>query len=229
MKFVKWVTLTPEEREAVGGGVKQSGSRIISFPALKEHTFTVVLTNGAECAVNYIRYGTKSHRYQFGSPVCQRIWHSEPLAGGVNGIEEKGRELAPQAFRLAQQAEQKEMRRKTPPTGTNLKSQGVPQLNPKSADSQAGLYSVCLRHSSGMLVPLGTCYEEPEKASHDLQSGAHRQVTLYGEQRIVVGICCRYTRQWKEPSLIALPVKPPEPEEPEKPVNKPTRRTRKPQ
>ncbi|MCX6380331.1 MAG: hypothetical protein NT023_12795 [Armatimonadetes bacterium] len=221
MKFVKWVTLTPEEREAVGGGVRQNGSRVASFPAVKEHTFAVSLPSGADCNVTYTRYGAKSHKYQFGSPACQRIWHSDVLIGGVNGIEEKGKELAPQAFRLAQLAEQKEMRRKTPPTGEDLKTMGVPQLSPKSADSYAGLYTVCIRHASGTLFPLGTLYEDPEKAGKDLESGAHRQIALQGEQRIVIGICCRYARRWTEASLIALPAKPPEPEK------KPARRTRK--
>ena len=224
MKFVKWVTLTQEEREAVGGGVRQNGSRVTSSPAAKEHTFTVRLPNGAECNVNYTRHKVKLHQFQFDSPACQRIWHSESLPVGVNGIEEKGRELTPQAFRLAQLSEQKEMRRKTPPMGVDLKTQGVPQMSAKSADSQAGLYSVCLRHSSGMLVPLGAPYEEPEKACRDLQSGRHRPVTLFGEQRIVIGICCLYARCWREPSLIVLPVKP---AEPDKPVKKPARRPRK--
>lgn len=224
MKFVKWVTLTPEEREAVGGGVRQNGSRVASCPAVKEHMFTVSLPNGMECNVNYTRYGTKAHRFQFGAPVCQRILHSDTLAGGVHGIEEKGRELAPEAFRLAQQADQKEMRRKTPPLGTSLKSLGVPQLSQKSADSYAGLYAVCIRHASGTLFPLGTLYEDPEKAGKELESGVYREVILQGEQRIVIGICCRYARRWIEPRLIALPAKPPETKEPEK---KPARRTRK--
>ena len=224
MKFVKWVTLTPEEREAVGGGIRQNGSRVALCPAVKEHTFSVRLPNGADCNVTYTRYGTRSHKFQFSSPTCQRIWHSDTLAGGVNGIEEKGREIAPQAFRQAQLAEQKEMRRKTPPTGASLKTLGVPQLSQKSADSYAGLYTVCIRHASGTLFPLGTLYEDPEKAGKDLESGAHRPVILQGEQRIVIGICCRYARRWTEASLIALPAKPPETEEPEK---KPARRTRK--
>lgn len=224
MKFVKWVTLTPEEREAVGGGVRQKGSSVASCPAVKEHTFTVSLPNGADCNVTYSRYGTTSHRFQYGSPACQRIWHSDALAGGVHGIEEQGRELAPEAFRLAQRAEQKEMRRKTSPTGADLKWQGVPQLSPKSADSYAGLYTVCIRHASGTLFPLGTLYEDPEKAGKDLESGVHRQIALQGEQRLVIGICCRYARRWKEAQLIALPAKPPEPE---KPVKKPARRPRK--
>ena len=224
MKFVKWVTLTSAEREAVGGGVRQNGSRVASLPATKEHTFTVHLPNGADCNVTYTRYGAKSHRFQFGAPVCQRIWHSDTLAGGISGIEEKGRELALQAFRLAQLAEQKEMKRKTPPQGVALKTLGVPQLSPKSADSYAGLYTVCIRHASGTLFPLGTLYEDPEKAGKDLESGACMQVTLQGEQRIVIGICCRYARRWTEASLIALPAKPAETEEPEK---RPARRTRK--
>ncbi|GDX40069.1 hypothetical protein LBMAG21_03610 [Armatimonadota bacterium] len=158
MKFVKWVTLTPEEREAVGGGIRQNGSRFVCSPAVKEHTFSVRLPNGADCNVTYTRYGTKAHRFQFGAPVCQRILHSDTLSGGVNGIEEKGRELASQVFRLAQLAEQEEMRRKTPPPGASSKMMGVPLLSPKSADSQAGLYSVCLRQNSGALTPLGTLY-----------------------------------------------------------------------
>ena len=224
MKFVKWVTLTPEEREAVGGDVRQNGSRVCSLPAVKEHTFTVSLPNGAECVVAYTRYGAKSHKFQFGSPSCQRIWHSDMLAGGVNGIEEKGRELVPQAFRLAQLAEQKEMKRKTPPQGVDLKTMGVPQLSQKSAASYAGLYTVCIRHASGTLFPLGTLYEDPEKAVKDMEGGACMQITLQGEQRIVIGICCRYARRWREASLIALPAKSPETEEPKK---NPTRRTRK--
>ena len=224
MKFVKWVTLTSAEREAVGGGVRQNGSRVCSLPAVKEHTFSVRLPNGTDCNVNYTRHGTRSHKFQFASPVCQRIWYSDTLAGGISGIEEKGRELVAQAFRLAQQAEQKEMRRKTPPQGETSKTLGVPQLSPKSADSYAGLYTVCIRHASGTLFPLGTLYEEPEKAGKDLESGAHRPVILQGEQRIVIGICCRYARRWTEASLIALPAKPAETEEPEK---RPARRTRK--
>ncbi len=226
MKFVKWVTLTSAERDAVGGGVRQNASRVASFPAPREHMFSVRLPNGADCNVTCTRYGTKAHRFQFGAPVCQRVLHSDTLSGGVNGIEEKGRELATQAFRIAQLAEQKEMRRKTPPPGASLKMMGVPLLSPKSADSQAGFYSVCLRHASGTLVQLGTLYEEPDKACGDLQSGTHRPVTLYGEQQIVIGICCRYARSWKEPSLLVLPDKR---TEPERQVKKPTRRTRKPQ
>ncbi len=224
MKFVKWVTLTPEEREAVGGGVRQNGSSLASLPAIREHTFTVTLPNGADCTVNYTRYGARSHKFQFASPVCQRFWHSDTLAGGINGIEEKGRELVPQAFRLAQLAEQKEMKRKTPPQGVDLKTMGVLQLSQKSAASYAGLYTVCIRHASGTLFPLGTLYEDPEKAGKELESGAHRKVALFGEQRIVIGICCRYARRWREASLIALPAKSPETEEPKK---KPPRRTRK--
>ena len=220
MKFVKWITLTPAEREAVGGGSQRQSGIAYQF---KEHCFTVMLPNGEECMVSYTRYAVRFHSLEFSAPLCQKIGYEGELSG-IQAVEEKGKELAPQAFRMAQQDEQKQMRRKTPPQGVALKSIGEPQLRNQSAERQAGYYAVCIRHVSGTLVPKGVLYEDSDKACGELASGVHDRVQLHGEQKLVVGICCRYAKRWQEPKLLALPAKPPEPAESPK---SPARRTRK--
>ena len=197
-RFAFGVTLSPAERALFGGA---PGSRS-SF--VRSHTCVVALPDETTCQVSYTRYNHRSHRFDFGSPLDQRIWIDPYLDGSVAAVEHKAQEIAAEAFAQAQEAERKQMGRKTRPTGTpkpDPKNAGY--LSVKEADRCGGRYAACLKLTSGTLQRLGELHEEPSGAVQEIRSGKHDQCKIFVAQQIVIGICNRGLRHWQEPRFLA--------------------------
>ena len=162
---------------------------------------TVSLPDGTSCPVVYRRFGAYSHRFLFGEPLNEAVWFPEALHNTAPVIEQKTEELVPKAFAQAMAEEQRLMRCKTVPRGAAVPP-GEPQMKAKVADTVAGLYAICLRSSSGKVSAIGHASATAEQPIAELQGDTHAHVQLFGDQRLVIGICCRYLRRWVEPRLL---------------------------
>ena len=196
-RFAFGVTLSPAERALFTGG---PGSR---SSLVRSHTYVVTLPDRTTCQVSYTRYNHRSHRFDFGSPVHQRIWIDPYLDGSVAAVEAKAQEVAAQAFAQAQEVEQKQMRRKSVPAGSKKPDRKDPLcLSCKIADQFAGKYAACLKSAHGTYMRIGDAYDAPESVAQELQSGKHDHYALADGQEIVIGICNRSLRRWEEPRLL---------------------------
>lgn len=198
-RYVIGATFTPEERASMNLPPHGSGSQPIGRVA--SHHITVSLPDGSSCPVIYRRFGAYSHRFLFGDPLHEAVWFPEALHNTPPTIEQKAEELVPKAFAQAMAEEQQMMRHKTVPKGSTVPP-GEPQLRAKTAETVAGCYAVCLRASSGRLSPIGRASATAEQPIAELHGDTHAYVQLFGEQRLVIGICCRYLRRWGEPRLL---------------------------
>jgi hypothetical protein len=170
---------------------------------VRAHTCTVTLPDQSTCQVHYTRYNARSHKFDFGSPIHQRLWIDPFMDGTARAVEEKAQEIAAEAFRMAQAAEVKEMQRKTLPAGAQKPDRKDPQtLSCKAADECAGKYAVCLRLLSGTLMRLGDLHELPEQAVEEIASDRHDPRTMMQGQAMVIGICNRAHRRWQEPRFL---------------------------
>ena len=203
-RFAFGVTLTPAERALFCGA---GGSRS-SF--VRSHTCVVTLPDGTACSVSYMRYNPRSHRFDFGAPLDERIWIDPHLDGSVAAVEQKAQEIAPQAFAQAQEAEQKAMRRKTLPQGSPRPDRKDPAVLPcKAADPLAGKYAVCIRFANGTLTAIGEAHETPDEPVEEIGNGHHENDhPLSPEQEVVVGIFNRALRRWQEPRFLAVRPRP---------------------
>ena len=172
-KFAVGVTLTEEEKARIGFDSRPVRNRLYTqspsaTPSniVRSWTCEVQLPDGTTCPVAYQRDGPRCHRFSYREPLRERVWHMELLEGGAYAIEQKAQELAKMAFALAQTAEQKEMRRATPPSGRKLPDlpSGIERLRVKTARELGGLYAVCVRFESGNLMPVGMAYAHPAAA-----------------------------------------------------------------
>lgn len=172
-RFVKWITLTPEERRQVQPAHlayqsgqesgQEGGSGASRLPLVKQHACSVTLPDGSCCRVGYTRQSPRAHRFDFDPPLRQTLYAMTALDNSVAGIEAKAQALAKAAFRMAQQEESKTMQRATPPPGyrkATLSSEAS-RISAKTAQGLAGRYAVCLRFVSGRLLCLGAAYEGP--------------------------------------------------------------------
>ena len=105
------------------------------------------------------------------------------------------------------------MRRKAMPKDAGH-APGEPQMQAKTAAVLAGHYAVCLCSSSGRLSAIGKALAEAEPVIAELADGTHDHVQLFGAQRLVIGICCRYLRRWVEPRFLPFRRAGSEPAEP---------------
>lgn len=177
---------------------KTSSSPCHPARLVKRHTLTVTLPDGTSCPVQYDRYGPRAYRFHYQAPLYEQVWGRENLKGGLAEVEAKAQELARVVFSLAQKSEQKAMRRKTLPPGTNRNNIPPAQFNCKMADLYGGKYAVCLRLASGALLRLGPSYLTPEEAQRELVANQSTYSTP-----CVVGICNRFLRRWQEPKFLA--------------------------
>lgn len=169
-------------------------------PLIRSHECRVEMPDGRICRADYARFGPRCHRFAYGAPVCRQIWISCTFPNTPDAIEQKARELAPQAFREAQQRESKDMARKTRPAGH---PEVKPEIGAKTAARLAGQYAACVRLTGGRLLPVGTAYSDPDKAAAEIASGRFAHICLEGGQRLAVGICCRFALRWEEPEFLA--------------------------
>jgi hypothetical protein len=205
-RFARGVTLTPEERRLVGLDTPANSASYRSSAGLVHgHACSVQLPDGSSCSIEYTRYGPRAHRFAYAAPLCQQVWITETMGNDLPAIEQKAQEVSSQAFRQAQKDEQKQMRRKTPPPGKATTQLERPHMSAQTAAHCAGCYCVCLRFESGLFMPHGTLYEDPDKAVQELAEGVHKDVQLVGGQKLVVAICNRSLRCWQEPRFLALP------------------------
>jgi hypothetical protein len=205
-RFVKWVTLTPEERQQVDPASRSGGTDTGSGPLIQSHSASITLPNGQPCPFAYTRYGIRSHRFGFLPPVYQHLWHNQRLANDVRAIQEQAQALSKEAFRLAGQQEQKETRRRTPPPGHCPTASGSPaRIKPKNAELLAGRYAVCIQFGSGLLLPIGTAQEDPDRITQELEEGKYAHEQLHGAQKLVIGLCCRWERHWRPAQFVVYP------------------------
>lgn len=201
-RFPRYTTFSEAERLRLGLPARIETESI--SPLLRSLTVAVTLPDGKPCSVTYTRDNSRSHKFAYTAPVCRSLWVNARLAGGEPAIQAKAQELAIQAFRQAQQEEQKEMRRKTPPPGRRSPLPPADQrMKVRHADACAGLYAVCVRFTTGYLLPLGRLHEQPEAAQAELAGEEYQHKTLYGGQRLVIGIANRWARCWVEPEFLA--------------------------
>ena len=204
-RYVRGVTLSPQER-ALLGPANGGKSTVVS-----SHRCTVTLPDDRLCEVSYQRINPRSHKFDFLAPVHQRLWVDPHLDGTVAAIEHEAQSITSWAFQLAQEAEQKEMKRKT--ASSTERSVCIPheeRLPTKVAVACAGKYAVCLKFGSGNLLRIGAPYSSPEDAILEVEQGKHQTVVLQPSQEIVLGICNRPARQWQEPRFLVkrLSIKP---------------------
>ncbi len=206
-RFAFGVTLTPVERALVGPG---SGARTNT---VRLHTCQVNLPDHTQCQVTYTRYNARSHKFDFHSPLHQRIWIDPHLDGSVGAVELKAQEISGEAFAKAQAAEVKQMQRKTLSQGLPKPDRKDPScLSCKVADQCAGKYAACIRFATGTMTRIGELHEAPDDAAREIESGRHTHYRLTDGQAIVIGICNRGQRKWQEPRfLIERPQVSPEP------------------
>jgi hypothetical protein len=210
MRFVKGITLTPEERQQAGyaGGHRNA--------LLHTHTAEITLPDGRSCNVDYRRHGPGWHEFTFGLPLARRSYSSNRLESSPECILATAIELGAAAFRAAQCAEQQGMQRKSRPKGwTDPLPAEAPRLKAPHAAELAGLYAVCVRLASGALFPCGSAHPEVTAAVQNLTDGRYAHPGLLNGQRLVIGICCRFARRWYEAEFVPLPHTTPEPDPPE--------------
>ena len=206
-KGVKWVTLTAEERRmvqppsprsAAGGG--ENGS------LLKHHVCKVHLPDQTICQVRYQRDAAQGHRFEFTAPLHERLNVNERLPNSVEAIEAKAQALAAQAYAQAQQSEQKAMQRRTSPPGptASLCPSGL-FLRARTAQAQAGRYTVCVAFPSGNLMPIGHLHTRAETAIVEWEQEVHRRAKPSATQPLVVRICCRWQRRWLRAQFVVYP------------------------
>src|SRR5688572_29039931 len=82
-RFAFGVTLTAVERALVGPG---SGTRA---NLVRLYTCQVNLPDQTQCQVTYTRYNARSHKFDFHSPLHQRLWIDALLDGSVAAVEHK--------------------------------------------------------------------------------------------------------------------------------------------
>lgn len=195
------LTLSASERCQVGAPAR-SGAMLV-----RSYVCDVTMPDRSPCTVTYTRFSGTSHQLDYGPPVSQRVWVNHRIHEGVAGVEEAACGNAAFAFHLAQEAEQKEMRRKTPPQGTPAHTPvNDALLDRAKADRFAGQYAVCVRFASGRLMKIGHAYEQAEQAQHELHAGCYGLQGDSGAQ-LVIGICNRWARRWQEPRfLVHVPV-----------------------
>lgn len=169
-------------------------------PLIRSLECRIEMPDGRTCRADYSRFGPRCHRFAYDAPVCRQIWISHAFPNTEDDIREKARELAPLAFRGAQQRESKDMARKARPAGH---PRVKPEIGAKAAALHAGQYAACVRLTDGRLLPVGTAYADPDKASEEIASGRFAHIRLEGGQRLCVGICCRFARRWEEPVFLA--------------------------
>ena len=196
------VTYTPEERAKMN--LPPLGAKSVPLSRLDSHETTVSLPDGTCCCVSFRRFGARSHRFVFGTPLTESVWLSEPLINTAPSIEQKAQELALTAFTQAMAEEQRLMRRKSIPKGAIL-TPGEPPLQAKTAALFGGHYAVCILFSSGRLSAIGAPCPAHDQPLAALQDDTFAHVQLFGQQRLVIGICCRYLRRWVEPQFLPLP------------------------
>ena len=220
-KYVKGVTLSPRERRdagllprtqpgeasSVAGGSGNGGGEVSPTGIVRAHSGPVILPNGETCAVSYTRFHAGSHRFLYGPPLREAVWIAGALDGGTFAIEARARELAGKAFRQAQEAEQRTMRRTAPPrnTGTNEETGSAPLLPAREAVRCAGWYCACLRFVSGSLMQIGALYPTPEGADREIRAGRHDGYRRDNGATLVVGVCCRWARRFVPARLVASP------------------------
>jgi hypothetical protein len=195
-KFAVGITLTPAERAMVRPITSRNGSFV------KEHTFTVTLPGGMQCHVDYRRTGPASHCFQFHAPVNQSLWSGVVLNGSIAAIEHEGAGCGFSAFLMAQEKEQKEMRRKTRPKGSTSAT-ALGDLTGAAARECGGKYAVCVKFGGGALLRIGEVFERPEDAIKDLDQ-ASEKYNLTAVNEPVVGICNCGERRWQVPQFLAL-------------------------
>jgi hypothetical protein len=195
-KFAMGVTLTPAERAMVRPTTTRNGSFV------REHTFTVSLPGGITCHVDYRRTGPASHCFQFHAPINQSLWSGVVLDGSISAIEKEGVSCGFSAFLMAQEKEQKEMRRKTRPKGSTSAT-ALGDLTASTSRECGGKYAVCVRFGGGALLRIGEVFERPEEAVRDLHQ-ANEKYHLIAANEPVVGICNCAERRWQTPQFLAL-------------------------
>ncbi len=206
-RFVRWASLTPEERRQVDPAFLQNTGGNEVGNLIRSHICSVTLPNRKSCPVEYTRYGARSHRFVFKAPAYRTLWHSERVGNEVAAIAEKAQTLAPLAFKMAQQAEQKEAKRRTPPPGWHSSlSNSTLTLKAKTANGSAGRYTACIQFQSGSLLPIGSQYDEPEKVTQELAEGKYANLQLHGAQKLVIGLCSRWERRWNVAEFVVYPV-----------------------
>lgn len=197
-RFVRGITLTPEERARTGIVPGSSNGNGVT----RSHECTVNLPDGRTCSVSYTRISPMSHKFFFHAPVLQRIWIDPRLDGSIAAIEAKAQDIATDAFGNAQTEEQKEMRRRTQPSHARAEDRGPrPVMSAKNADRYAGKYAVCLKLSEGGLLRIGPLIDSPRELPAEVGLLRYRELLDAG-QRLAIGICDRSRRRWIEPRFL---------------------------
>jgi hypothetical protein len=166
----------------------------------KSHAFAVAFPDGKSGTCCYERKGPSWHefRYAYADGVnMPRQLFMERLGNDVGSIERKGGEMAQACYLEAMRAERDNyFRRASEPSDGNRKKRPERYgMKAQRAKEIAGLYALC-RMWNGSLAPVGTLYEEIEKANQ-----AWRET---GDAKLVVACCNRLDRCWDVPRYNTL-------------------------
>lgn len=217
MRFARGITLSPAER--LHAGLVPRGP---NGSAAQTHLCQVTMPDGTACQVSYTRLNARSHKFAFLQPVLQHLWIDPLLDGSITAIETKAQELTVEAFRLAQLAEQKEMKTGSRSPRADNQAAACPFMKAKTAREYAGQYAVCIEFGESHLMRIGRPTNHPEDLAAEIEQPGYRELLIPG-QRLVIGICNRSARRWVIPRFLAERF--PEPAElPPSKITTPTRR-----
>ena len=182
----------------------------------KSHAFPVLFPDGKSGSCCYERKGPAWHEFRYayadGARMPKQVC-SERMGSDFHAVERKGAELAQACYLEAIRAEQDHYFRRAsePSDGSRKRRPERYAMKAQRAKEISGLYALC-RMWNGTLTPVGTLYEEVERANQ-----AWRET---GDTRLVVACCNRLDRCWEVPRYNTLyaefkPRTEPEKEEPQ--------------
>ena len=166
----------------------------------KSHAFAVAFPDGKSGNCCYERKGPSWHEFRYsyadGAQMPKQVC-SERMGSDFHTVERKGAELAKVCYLEAIRAERDNyFRRASEPSDGHRKRRPERYgMKAQRAKELAGLYALC-RIWNGVLTPLGTLYEEIERANL-----AWRET---GDTRLVVACCNRLDRCWEVPKYNTL-------------------------
>lgn len=161
----------------------------------KSHTFAVTYPDGKSGTCCYERKGPRWHEFRYtyadGANLPRQLL-MERIGNDPVSIESKGGELAQACYLEAIRLERDGYFRRAsePLDGSRKRRPERYQMKAQRAKESAGYYALC-RRQNGVWLPVGTLYNEIERANT-----AWREAN---DKRLVVACCNRLDRCWDLP------------------------------